>query len=110
LNAKEAEIEALKASLNQGGAKQPAKGHSEALQGLIRRLATSEGPELYALRASLNAALRDIVDWIDFDANGDARLVMLRVDAAYRFTRDGTRYQKIALGLLTETMAAEKAA
>jgi hypothetical protein len=81
---KEAELLALRAQVL-GRRAAPNVPHAQALQELLDRLRSAEGPELYILRASLNQALRDIIDFIDFDPNGDVRVCILGGVRAYRF-------------------------
>ena len=84
LAAKESEVRALQAKASQGVAALPAKDRQAGLVRLIGQLSTATGTDLYALRASINAALKSIVDYIDFDPSGDVRVVVLGGAKAYR--------------------------
>jgi hypothetical protein len=84
----EGEIAALRKAVQSVQTRIPAKTHQEALQRLAADMSSKSGSELYALRASINEALKGIVDCIEFDPNGDARVIMLGGLRAYRF-RDG---------------------
>jgi hypothetical protein len=67
LAAKDAEIAELReqrsASLS---STVPYKTRQEAIQRLLDQMATAEGSELYRLRASVSAALKAVIAWVEF--------------------------------------------
>lgn len=67
LAAKDAEIADLRdAKKKQGVSSIPLKSRQEAIQAMLAKMDTLEGEELYRLRASISAALRGVVAWIEF--------------------------------------------
>ena len=87
--AKDAEIVALQAKASQTMAARPMTDHVAEIVTLRRDLDTLEGVELYDRRAALSAALKAVIDHIDFDVNGDVRLILCGGLKAYRFNRAG---------------------
>lgn len=84
----EAQIIGLKYLVGQNQTRRSPKDHKEALATLLHHMETAEGDDLYNVRANINASLKAIIDFIDFDPNGDVRVVVLGGVRAYRF-RDG---------------------
>lgn len=67
LEAKDAEIAELRDQRAANTAtKMPFKTRQDALQRLLDQMATAEGAELYRLRASVSAALKGVIRWIEF--------------------------------------------
>lgn len=67
LAAKEAEIADLREARKKAGVSTiPMKSRQEAIQRLLAQMDAAEGEELYKLRASISAALRGVIAWIEF--------------------------------------------
>lgn len=88
------EVQELQRRLQGIQAKPTPKNQQQALSVLRERVATSEDNDLYALRASLHSAIKGIVDLIDFDPNGDIRVIVGAGVRAYRF-RDGALFDSV---------------
>ncbi len=67
LAAKDAQIAELREQrAAKAATKVPYRTRQEALQRLLDQMATAQGPELYRLRASVSAALKAVIAWVEF--------------------------------------------
>jgi len=100
LKAMDKAIAKLRDEEKEAGAGVPYSDRQEALQRLSTQMAASVGEERYRLRAAISASLTTLVDWIDFDPNGDVRVILAGATVAYRFSLDAGlsgRFQRIVL-------------
>ena len=79
-------IKELRVEIEREAVKYPAKVQQESLIEGMERMAKDTDP--YQARAAVAEAFKGIVDWIDFDPNGDVRLIIGQGAVTYRF-RDG---------------------
>ena len=79
-------IKDLRVELERDAVKFPIKAQQESLSEGMTRMARETDP--YQARAAVSEAFKGIVDWIDFDPNGDVRLIIGQGAVTYRF-RDG---------------------
>lgn len=110
LEAKQIEVQRLRATVEQGAVRANPETRQKALGELVRKLEGAMGQELYDLRAATAQAMRDVVDQIDFHPNGDVHFVLAGGLRAFRF-RDGEFLDHVDLTgdmLFEEAMRARK--
>lgn len=107
LRAKEAHLRDLREQYEQGGATPPMASRQEALQRLVRQMATAEGEGLYRLRVAVNEALSGVIDWMDFDPDGSVRLILQGATIAYQFRMDRGLSGQVERLVIPQAIAAE---
>lgn len=93
----DAQIAKLKDEQKEAGVGVPIEARQKALRGLIGRLVSVEGEDLYRLRAAIAAALRGVVEVTRFDPNGDITMIMNGRAIAYKFVPDLGLFSRVDL-------------
>lgn len=89
LDAKEAEIKGLKALVEAGEAKMPAKASQASIELFLERMASANEGELYSLRAAVAQNIKNVVDTMEMRPDGTVLVNVFDGYGLYEF-RDGT--------------------
>jgi DNA invertase Pin-like site-specific DNA recombinase len=105
LDAKEAEIRAIKNKIDGGRAKTPVRASKASLERLLARLEAQEGPELYSVRAALSTAIKGVVDGMELHPNGMVLVNVMQGYGLYEF-RGGAMIKNHGSAMATQPFSA----